>query len=311
MIWYKFCIGDYTADTTDLSAEEEGIYLRLMNWYYKNEQPLPDDRVCSISRSDNKKTHWVLSRFFKSETQRVDGEDLTVWRHPRIEAEIKDAQPRIKAARENGKKGGRPRKEKPNGFTEKTQEKPSRVPSGKPNGKANYSYNQRDISSPSSLRSSGSDTSGTDHVTTHEILDPSLPLPVFTSEDQTKKKKTKGKKKSPEAKSAKTWAAYSAAYELRYMRVPTVNAKVRRKCCDLVDLVGADTAPRLAAYYVTSNSAWHVKTGHSLDYLVKDYQKFLTEMETGRRTSEHQAREMDRRQGDGDEWRKIIEEKGQ
>lgn len=117
--FYPFYTGDYTRDTLELDAAEDGIYVRLLNYYYSNERPIPDDRAISIARvtseDEIKKTHWVLSRFFKREQS--DGDPTgSVWRNERCDLEIKKANKRINAAILNGKKGGRPKKEKPSGL---------------------------------------------------------------------------------------------------------------------------------------------------------------------------------------------------
>lgn len=43
MDWYPHDIADYNNDTLHLSAEQDGIYIRLIRWYYREERPLPDD----------------------------------------------------------------------------------------------------------------------------------------------------------------------------------------------------------------------------------------------------------------------------
>jgi len=41
MHWYKFNIADYKKDTDHLTMLEHGAYLKLLNKYYLNEEPLP------------------------------------------------------------------------------------------------------------------------------------------------------------------------------------------------------------------------------------------------------------------------------
>lgn len=41
MKYYSHNVGDWLPATVDLSAAQEGIYRRLMDWYYSNELPLP------------------------------------------------------------------------------------------------------------------------------------------------------------------------------------------------------------------------------------------------------------------------------
>lgn len=67
--FYKHHIGDYMKDTAHLSLVEEGIYRRLLDWYYANERPLPSDfeRICRLVRaeeSEKKHVRDVLNEFF-------------------------------------------------------------------------------------------------------------------------------------------------------------------------------------------------------------------------------------------------------
>ena len=54
MEWFPHYIDDYDADTMLLSAAEDGIYHRLLRWYYRNERPLPadDETLAHIARVD-------------------------------------------------------------------------------------------------------------------------------------------------------------------------------------------------------------------------------------------------------------------
>lgn len=129
MHYYKFNIADWHLGTSHLSLEEEAAYLRLINYYYDTEEPIPleTDRVFRRLRlgkgSDVGLS--VLDEFF---TKTKDG-----WIHERCDREIDSYQEKADANRENGKKGGRPRKikglddnpEKPSGFILGTQEKPT------------------------------------------------------------------------------------------------------------------------------------------------------------------------------------------
>lgn len=129
MNYYNRYPSHYLAATVHLSMEQDGAYGRLMDWYYSNERAIPHDKRYVIARaqssSNRKAVDEVLVEFFD---QTEEG-----WTQRRIEKELELASPRIDAARVNGKKGGRPRKEKPSGFKEqnpvgfhnKTQKEPS------------------------------------------------------------------------------------------------------------------------------------------------------------------------------------------
>ena len=43
MHYYKFNIADYRKDTGHLSTIEHGIYRQLIDWYYLDEQPIPEE----------------------------------------------------------------------------------------------------------------------------------------------------------------------------------------------------------------------------------------------------------------------------
>lgn len=85
MNWYEHHLGDWLKDCVGLSATEEGIYLRLVGFYYAQERPLSrtDDEIFRAARPD-KTEHAtvarVLRRFF---TLTEDG-----WRHSRCDKEI-------------------------------------------------------------------------------------------------------------------------------------------------------------------------------------------------------------------------------
>lgn len=115
MNYYNRWPAHYLAATLHLSMEQDGAYGRLMDWYYSNERSIPHEKRYAIARaqsaSNRKATDEVLAEFFDLVD---DG-----WTQRRIEKELEQATPRIDAARANGKKGGRPRKEKPSGFTDK------------------------------------------------------------------------------------------------------------------------------------------------------------------------------------------------
>lgn len=111
--------GDYLRATSDLNLAEHGAYTLLLDWYYSNERPIDDSRKFQVARAtsedEQKITQWVLNRFFIREER-----DVVVWVHPRAEAEIAKARPRINAAKNNGNGGGRPKlkpRTKPSGFS--------------------------------------------------------------------------------------------------------------------------------------------------------------------------------------------------
>jgi uncharacterized protein YdaU (DUF1376 family) len=116
--YYERHLGDYAKDTAHLTMIEHGAYGILLDRYYATECGIPAEQVHRLARArtreEKQAVDSVLSDFFEL----VDG----VWMNHRAEEEIAKAQTKIKAAQENGKRGGRPRKnpsetdEKPTGF---------------------------------------------------------------------------------------------------------------------------------------------------------------------------------------------------
>jgi uncharacterized protein YdaU (DUF1376 family) len=142
---FDFYTGDWIRDTTDLEPQEEGIYLRLIVWYYANEKPIPARRAMRISRAttseERQTTELVLGRFFV--VCNADGEK--VFRNKKCDEEITKWVLARKRAIENGKKGGRPpgskTKPKPRGKAKHNPEQnlpsPSPSPSSSPPPSAN------------------------------------------------------------------------------------------------------------------------------------------------------------------------------
>ena len=107
MHYYKFNIADYRKDTGHLSTIEHGIYRQLIDWYYLDEQPIPEETQMVIRRlrlGSDEVTFLqnILSDFF------VLGK--TGYTHKRIEVEIKDYHEQVEKNKNNGKLGGRPKK---------------------------------------------------------------------------------------------------------------------------------------------------------------------------------------------------------
>jgi uncharacterized protein YdaU (DUF1376 family) len=104
MNYYERHIGDYLKATIMLTPEEEGIYNRLIDFYYSSEQPLPVDnfeiyKICRVNRAKYKKIiDKILTKYFHL----LDG----FWHHNRCDEEIAKYQeklPLIEKKRENTK----------------------------------------------------------------------------------------------------------------------------------------------------------------------------------------------------------------
>ena len=106
MHYYKFNIADWNLATNHLSLEEEAVYFKLVNYYYDTESPIPEETQMVIRRlrlgSHIKTVELILNEFFVFS----DGS----WHHARCDEELFEYQKKANNNRENGKKGGRPKK---------------------------------------------------------------------------------------------------------------------------------------------------------------------------------------------------------
>jgi uncharacterized protein YdaU (DUF1376 family) len=134
--YYSFHIGDYTTNTAHLTHLEDLAYRRMLDLYYRTENPLGSNvheiaRMVRMSDAhiaggfDAVKT--VLDEFFTES----EGEFVT-FTNKRCESEIADYERTAKKNRKNGAKGGRPKgtQTKPSGFPVGSQWDASGMPEG-------------------------------------------------------------------------------------------------------------------------------------------------------------------------------------
>lgn len=142
MNYYKFHIGDYRKDTMHLTRLEHSIYRDLIDLYYLEEKPIPNEtqwvirRLRLITQEEKDALQSVLSDFFSLENG--------VFRHKKIDDDLESYRQNSDKNKENGKKGGRPKSKKTN---EKEDEKTQSVSSGfqeeteaEPNQKATINH---------------------------------------------------------------------------------------------------------------------------------------------------------------------------
>lgn len=156
MKFYKRFPGDIQIKTGHLTPAEFGVYDRLLDHYYATEQPLPAEDRCygiarAMSKADKDAVGRVLAEFFKRE---ADG----TYSQGRSDEMIAEAQPRIAAARANGRNGGRPKRTqvKPSGFhgqepTGLSNTNPDETQS-EPNAKASQNQSQKEKNPSGSVR---------------------------------------------------------------------------------------------------------------------------------------------------------------
>ena len=110
MHYYKHHIGDYRRCTAHLSLLEHGVYRQLLDWYYLDESPIPNEtqsvyrRLAARTEVEQRAVDAVLADFF---TQTPDG-----WINNRCNKQIGKYQGNADKNRESGKLGGRPKKPK-------------------------------------------------------------------------------------------------------------------------------------------------------------------------------------------------------
>lgn len=134
MNFYKRYPADYGKKTARLTLAEHGAYTLLLDELYTTEIGLPDDhdelyRICrAMTKPEQTAVRTVADKFFP-----VAADGL---RHNRrATAELIEAAPAMEAARLNGKKGGRPKKQtqqKPTGFPKTNPDETQHEPSTKP-----------------------------------------------------------------------------------------------------------------------------------------------------------------------------------
>lgn len=131
MNFYKRYMADYAKKTARLTLAQHGAYTLLLDELYGTELPLPQsydelNRICrAMIKAEQEAVKFVADQYFP-----VCSDGL---RHNnRATEELFEAAPAIEAARLNGKRGGRPKKEpsgfptnNPVGFQDVTQTKPS------------------------------------------------------------------------------------------------------------------------------------------------------------------------------------------
>ncbi len=108
--------------------------------------------------------------------------------------------------------------------------------------------------------------------------------------------------------SSATWNAYATAYRDRYDTDPVRNAKVNSQLGQLVDRLGADDAPRVAAWFVAHNRQDYVRGLHAVDLLLRDAEALRTQWARGRQTTNAQAQQADRTQTNANAFEGLLAE---
>ena len=99
--------------------------------------------------------------------------------------------------------------------------------------------------------------------------------------------------KDQSAKTFKAWANYAMVYRRRYGVFPIWNQKTAGQMGQLVDRVGKDLAPRVAAYYLSMNNQFYVTKSHPVGLLLAECEAIATQMQTGSQMTQTRARQVD------------------
>lgn len=92
-IWMPLYIGDYLADTIDLTNAEHGAYLKSLMMYWRKGESLTPKELRAVCGRDVDR----VSRFFIMDDRR--------WHHKRVDQELEIAHKRKVAAEERSRKG--------------------------------------------------------------------------------------------------------------------------------------------------------------------------------------------------------------
>lgn len=120
--------------------------------------------------------------------------------------------------------------------------------------------------------------------------------------------------RDPNAKTFKPWANYACAYRARYGTWPVWNQKAAANMSQLVDRVGAERAPAVAAYYLKLNSQFYTARMHPVGLLLQDCESIATQLATGQQVTQARARQVDSTQtnlSNAEEAKRIMAERRQ
>src|SRR5699024_8529624 len=83
--------------------------------------------------------------------------------------------------------------------------------------------------------------------------------------------------KNQDAKTFKAWANYAITYQRRYNVWPVWNARVAGQMAQLVDRLGKSEAPKVAAFYLSTNDARVINEQHSVGLLLARAESLRTQ----------------------------------
>ena len=103
------------------------------------------------------------------------------------------------------------------------------------------------------------------------------------------------------------WAAYRQAYLDRYGVEPLRNAKVNGQIAQFVRTVGAQDAPKLAAFYLAHNGGFFVQRRHDFGLLLQSAQQIRTDWLRGEQMTATAARQAEKTQANLESHKGALE----
>jgi len=290
MNYYSHHIGDYIKDTAHLSFVEDSAYRKLLDKYYADEKPIPNDLpallrlVRARSKEEKEAVSIVLEEFFTSTD--------AGWAHKRCDAEIAIFQEKsAKAASAAHKRWGH------SGNADDMRTHSERTAKAMPpqypisNTQSPISNNHDPVLNTIPHQQAGAPA-------TFELVIP----------DQSPAKVKTAKPLDPDEQQGckDAWAAYSQAYQNRYAVAPVRNAAVNAKVKQLVKRIGKDEAPGVCRFYVDSvNDAFVVKKMHDMGLLLQGCEGYRTQWITGKAVTGESAKRVEKTQDFSDKMDEI------
>lgn len=306
MNYFEHHINDYDEATSHLSAREDGIYHRLIRKYYAKERPLPPD-LAKVQRwarcrddEDRQAVVAVLEEFFEL---REDGYHQKTC--DEVLAEFQAGQPereqrsKLKKANEETRLS-RYRLERSRLFQalqafqvhapwnismarlrtmvaelEAKNAGPATAKSGKPATPATATETPPATATATPATATHYPLPTTHLIDSDGVVGAAAPPPPPAPK---KSKKAAGQDEQP--KTAATWDAYSTAYQARYGVEPVRNRVVNGQLSQFLDRIGADEAPRVAAFFVGHKGNLYAAAKHPVNLLLRDAEKLRTEWVT-------------------------------
>ena len=113
--------------------------------------------------------------------------------------------------------------------------------------------------------------------------------------------------KDASATNRAVWAAYRQAYLDRYGVEPLRNAKVNGQIAQFVRTVGAQDAPKLAAFYLAHNGGFFVQRRHDFGLLLQSAQQIRTDWLRGEQMTATAARQAEKTQANLESHKGALE----